>query len=239
MALRLRSAANTFDGSDDSCESDSEEEIDMNSNCDSNNEGIDADQKDFDDADDLYKEEENNYIIHSDDDKSSDEGPDDIGFNVSKNEALKNIQQAITLLKNDKVSKKNKRKQKEELFQMQKKKKLAEMEKNKLSEDILEAVSGKSFKATKQTNFEEEKTKNSRIRFEEDELFDNEPVVESEEFIPLNSSKGLVVKSVQSKKKPSHKAKDFRDNMLYGNRIKRVDAQTLERQKAKRRARYV
>ncbi|KAK6175313.1 hypothetical protein SNE40_013801 [Patella caerulea] len=236
MSRRLRNLKAIDDGSEEESDDDLDDlNKEENSEEDEDEESVDEEAEE--------EEEEENLLLPSDvdDDDDSDAAPEDIGFNVSKDLALKKIKNAIDVLKNEKATTKNKRKLKDELFLQQKKQKLKNFEKNKLSDDILEAVSGKPLKKHRKST-DNDVENNKRIKFDDDdlEMLGEEKRIESEEFIPLNSSKGLVVKSVGSKNRNiSQTAQDFKNNMLYGGRIKRIDAQGLQRQIAKRRVRKV
>merc|ERR1711874_63625 len=152
--------------------------------------------------------------------------------------ALETIKQAAKVVKDGKEKKREQRKRKQEFFNEQKMKKMAkmkELEKKKIPETILENLpcteeSGSEnssivgrIAATVRTD--KEKIRTNRVKKFSEEVDENDPDPDS--FIPLDSAEGgtefsvLSLKDTQQKKSASAAAAEFRNNMLFGSRVRR------------------
>ena len=176
----------------------------------------------------------------------SDSAPEDVSFQTAKDAALETIKQAAKVVKDGKDKKREQRKRKQEFFNEQKMKKMAkmrELEKKKLPETVLE-----NLPCTEETGSEnsssvgiavtvkkdKEKAKTNRVKKFPEEVDENDP----DSFIPLDSAEGgtefsvMSLKDVKQKKTASAAAAEFRNNMLFGSRVRREPvANRIHRQK--------
>jgi len=180
----------------------------------------------------------------SDDD--SDSAPEDITFQDAKSDALDKLKTVSEASKEKKKLRREANKRKQEILTEQKhskQKKLEELESKKLPNFILDTIADEApVLPEKKKVVNNGKRENTKITFDE---FDSDgeeknPIEhESEDFIALETDntnfKVVTKKDLNSSKFKSSEAFNFREKMLYGDRIKREPHrnQSLKREKLK------
>ena len=157
----------------------------------------------------------------------SDSAPEDIAFKDAKSEAIEHIKSVSKAVKEKKKLRKEVNKRRLEALTEQKEQKLSklkDLESKKLSHDILDALDdpGPLHKKAKiNVNIKE----NSKITFDEESFEDTNLKKQSDDFIALETSatdfKVVTNRDLNSSKFKSSEAFNFKQKMLFGNRIKR------------------
>ncbi|PVD36938.1 hypothetical protein C0Q70_03931 [Pomacea canaliculata] len=194
---------------------------------------------------------------HDSDDSDSSEAPEDVCFAASREKEQKRMEDILNQIKKDRADKKDRLRKKDDLFKQQKQQKLAALSKRKLPEDFLEAVADTAEEKKQKKNQNEAAVKGSEetdpaslgVLSAENELAedisDNETDDKVQDFLPLAAASDdreqlIKVVALSSKSRSatiSQKAASFKQSMLYGGRIKRIDSQQQKGIKAKRKAR--
>ena len=192
--------------------------------------------------------EDERLLVASD----SDEAPEDIGFSKGRKMALDNVKRTLEHIRNKKQEEKAKRRARDELYKQQK---LEALRKSRLSDDFLKELTDElsppkkvksGLDALKQED--DSKLNHTEDLLGSDDDDDNgqfdEDCEESEDFIPLGLS-GSHVEAVSlsdyirhQPKSAAEKAAEFRNKLLYGNKVPRESTQNMMSKRTKRLARY-
>eukprot|EP00092_Neocalanus_flemingeri_P036113 GFUD01039317.1.p1 GENE.GFUD01039317.1~~GFUD01039317.1.p1 ORF type:complete len:193 (+),score=68.86 GFUD01039317.1:251-829(+) len=173
-------------------------------------------------------------------DEDSDSAPEDITFQDAKNDALGQIKTLSEAAKEKKKIRRESNKRKQEVLadQKQKKlKKLEDLESKKLPDFILDTLADEAPVPEKKKVVNIGKQENTKITFDEEFNSDGEADHESEDFIALETDttdfKVVTKRDLNSSKFKSSEAFNFREKMLFGDRVKRVPfkKQSLQREK--------
>ncbi|XP_014665498.1 PREDICTED: nucleolar protein 58-like [Priapulus caudatus] len=189
----------------------------------------------------------------SEEESGSDDAPDSVSFNVSKDSALNKVKLALQSVQQQKQQQRKKRRQRDEILKEQKKEKLKRLEAKKLPAEFLEKVSalkpsekpeGKQSKKRKQATEQDELGSVDEKNLDDMEEEDNEEEIETEsDYLPLSKNdtespfRIRVLREELVKVKPSAQvAADYRHSMLYGKRQRRVPYAQMEAVRDKRSA---
>jgi len=159
----------------------------------------------------------------------SDSAPEDIAFEDSKNQALEEIKAASDAVKNKKKTQKERNKRRHEALVEQKQirdQRLKDLESKKLPDFVLDAIEDKNDE--EQQPAKKVVLENKITTFEDEgfEITSDNEEKSSEDFIALetDATKFKVMTSKDLKNSSSHNASaafNFRENMLFGKRVRR------------------
>jgi len=158
--------------------------------------------------------------------EDSDSAPEDISFKDAKNDALEQIKTVSEAAREKKKYRKEVNKRKQEFLAEQKREKQAklnEIDSKKLPDFILNSISDE---AEVSQTIDRKIKENKKTTFEKDYDSENyESVSNTEDFIALETDstdfKVVSKKDLNSSKFKSSEAFNFRERMLFGNRVKR------------------
>ncbi|KAK3105110.1 hypothetical protein FSP39_017456 [Pinctada imbricata] len=200
-----------------------------------------------DDSEDDYLEDDRLvFKDYSGSDDDDDDIPESVSFRDSRNDAINRIKTALKEIGAQKGRVKEKRRKLDQQYKEQKKRKLEDLEKEKLSEEFLEDLPDFDTREKSQhdgreaTNHSVSRGKKDtvdsleeRLSFEDDEesFADTEDDFDDSgpaDFIPLDQDRlqgGVEAETLKKNKKKTlsslEKAREFKQQALYGSRIKR------------------
>lgn len=163
----------------------------------------------------------------NDDSGSEDSAPDDVSFASSKADSLKIAKLVQQNVKEQKERGKDKRKERQAQFVEQKRRKVEQLQAKKLPDELLQAVSRLEEATKKPPQDKETSRKSSSTGVTHDPQEKHEKVT-SEDYIPLNSEsdastyKVIPLDALKRSQTTSKSAAEFRKNMIYGKRIRRM-----------------
>ncbi|BFZ23053.1 hypothetical protein BsWGS_26092 [Bradybaena similaris] len=190
-----------------------------------------------------------------------DDAPEEVSATSSRQQGISQLKDIKESLRKSKEEEREKRRQRNEMFRIQKEKKLKDLSKRRLPDEVLEAISAKSAKASHKNEGSVPSKAATISRSDGDDEGDNseednknsdpgdlsdsgvEGSVEgysaAEEFIPLGAGNGLALVTpgavVKTAETAAQRALNFKQSRLYDRRIPRENAQQRRAKLEKRK----